>query len=587
MPKKKHEDDEMPGKKKMMPRPDDDEEDEDEEEDEPPPDDEEDEDDEEVDEDEDEGEDGEDEEDAKPPGKAKGGKPPFMKSKKKEHKQYQSNVSFRIGTVLKNWDGSFNTNPYMQIQAIDFDAAKYGILEARKWLSKNSFWGDQFTEDDGVLRFILRDEKDFSSTTLKTVPASAKYAQRHFANIKYFGQMKAERVRIYEKMFSILGVEIFKVGRWNGDDYQQSDLDEMVRNFNKVGFKPPVKLGHDEKSGDQAFGWIDKIYRKGEKLFADFIDIPEKVYKLIKDRGYDAVSSEVFWNLERNGKTYRRALKAVALLGAETPAVSDLAPLRTVVASLPTTGFGRLVTYTMKRTKEENSMRTYQEVSSDIRKFRNELNTAEQDADRLREQAAAGNEDAQRRLSDLQTKIADYRQKLDSFSDELLEISGGLAGTIAEQGAQIKTLADSHGRIMEERRAQSIETRVAKCSLPALRPLLTAAYDAASKSNSVGKYTVTADGKTTTEEMTGEAVLDKLVEEINSLSSKLFKQERVPTNKRSDGSTVNDENPTIELDRLTKEHMAKTNSKDYSASASAVLLENKELNERYRNWRSH
>jgi TRAP-type C4-dicarboxylate transport system substrate-binding protein len=42
-----------------------------------------------------------------------------------------------------------------------------------------------------------------------------------------------------------------------------------------------------------------------QTLYAD------EVAKLIKERGFDTVSSEIYWNLERGGKKFARALKAV------------------------------------------------------------------------------------------------------------------------------------------------------------------------------------------------------------------------------------------------------------------------------------
>ncbi len=73
-----------------------------------------------------------------------------------------------------------------------------------------------------------------------------------------------------------------------------------------------------------AAGWIGKLYRSGEKLIADFIDIPQKIYQLIENRAYRKVSSEIYMNIEVNGKKYPKLLGGVALLGADTPGVMNL-----------------------------------------------------------------------------------------------------------------------------------------------------------------------------------------------------------------------------------------------------------------------
>lgn len=135
-----------------------------------------------------------------------------------------------------------------------------------------------------------------------------------------------------EKLRSIEGVEIFSEGKWNGDVYSIADLDEMVRAFKETAAtcRPALKLGHNEDQellkgdGYPAAGWIGNLYRQGKKLIADFIDIPEKIYELIENKAYRHVSAEVYWDIECGENKYQRMLAAVALLGADMPAVTNL-----------------------------------------------------------------------------------------------------------------------------------------------------------------------------------------------------------------------------------------------------------------------
>jgi hypothetical protein len=163
---------------------------------------------------------------------------------------------------------------------------------------------------------------------------------------------------------AINGVEIFATGEWNGDKYDTTDLDEMVSNFDKVGYRVPIKIGHDEKSGDRAFGWVSAIRRVGNKLVADFTDLPAELYKLIKQKAYDSVSSEVFWNLDRNKQLFRRALKAVALLGCETPGVSDLKPVSASMMSV--SGDFRIYSFQRGHATMTNPAETFQEIVDDL-----------------------------------------------------------------------------------------------------------------------------------------------------------------------------------------------------------------------------
>lgn len=130
----------------------------------------------------------------------------------------------------------------------------------------------------------------------------------------------------------IQSVEIFSAGKWNGDEYSAKDLDEMVRAFeeNKDHIRPFLKLGHSEEQellaaeGLPAAGWVESIYRKGDKLMADLYDIPFKVYELIKKKAYRKVSCEIYINCEIEDRKYKYVIGAVALLGAETPGVMNL-----------------------------------------------------------------------------------------------------------------------------------------------------------------------------------------------------------------------------------------------------------------------
>jgi hypothetical protein len=132
--------------------------------------------------------------------------------------------------------------------------------------------------------------------------------------------------------YNISDVEIFAVGTWNGDKYQPQDLDAIVAAFNatKDALKPYLKIGHSEtqklleKDSLPAAGWIENLRRVGNKIVADFKRVPKKIYDLISVGAYSRVSSELYVNFEHNGAIWPFALKAVSILGGETPAVATL-----------------------------------------------------------------------------------------------------------------------------------------------------------------------------------------------------------------------------------------------------------------------
>lgn len=142
-------------------------------------------------------------------------------------------------------------------------------------------------------------------------------------------------------MGDVLNVEVFRVGQWNGERFGTSDLDSMVSAFGRVGYTPPVKLGHDDSPGAMAFGWVSNLRRVGDKLLANLVDVPDSLIAMIRAKRYDSVSVEIFNDLVRDGVKFVRALKAIAILGAQIPGVSGLRPISESL------GFGIEAPYTI------------------------------------------------------------------------------------------------------------------------------------------------------------------------------------------------------------------------------------------------
>lgn len=136
-------------------------------------------------------------------------------------------------------------------------------------------------------------------------------------------------------------VEIFATGRHQGSSeviISGRDLDDMVESFNNLsgedGFKPVLKLGHEDaqkyfgqKKGSPNLGFVEKIWREGEKVLANFANVPDAVVDLISKGRYNSVSIEMYPRAEYEGKVFSNVLTAVALLGAELPAVKGLKEL--------------------------------------------------------------------------------------------------------------------------------------------------------------------------------------------------------------------------------------------------------------------
>ncbi len=145
----------------------------------------------------------------------------------------------------------------------------------------------------------------------------------------------------------LLGVEIFRTGTFKPSSggtmvITGEHLDEMVASFGALvpigGFTPVLKLGHTDaqrfmgqKNGAPNLGIVAKIRRVRDLILADFTNVPDAVIALIRQKRFRNVSVEVVPEMEFEGTTFKNVLIAVALLGAELPAVKGLAELATTL----------------------------------------------------------------------------------------------------------------------------------------------------------------------------------------------------------------------------------------------------------------
>lgn len=148
------------------------------------------------------------------------------------------------------------------------------------------------------------------------------------------------------------GAEIFSAGTWNGLTFTESDLDVIESAFASLGLagRVPLKLGHNEDQpvtdGQPALGWVQRVWREGEKLFADFADLPTVVYDAIKSKAYKFVSVELLQDAHHGGIDFPWVLSAVSLLGADIPAVSNLRELAALTMTRTGLRFANRQTFT-------------------------------------------------------------------------------------------------------------------------------------------------------------------------------------------------------------------------------------------------
>ena len=153
-------------------------------------------------------------------------------------------------------------------------------------------------------------------------------------------------------LVNIRGMEIFRIGKWNGREFKKEDLERMASNFRELKGQlvPKLKITHRVKqetlAGLASFGDIVNIEARESggslRLFADIDFVPKRVAEWIRDKRFAERSIELRFGFKSGDKTFKDVISAVALLGHEIPAVAGMEPI--------------------KLSKEDNSLETKEEV---------------------------------------------------------------------------------------------------------------------------------------------------------------------------------------------------------------------------------
>ncbi|MGL5079277.1 MAG: hypothetical protein ACRDBG_26035 [Waterburya sp.] len=111
--------------------------------------------------------------------------------------------------------------------------------------------------------------------------------------------------------------------------YTDRELEQVCKNYDPTRHKAPVQIGHVE-STSPAYGWIEKlVYDRGRGVVMATVSYLDEAVDVIRKKLYQFVSATFYPpncpNHPKNGSGFY--LKALALLGAQPPAVKGLPPL--------------------------------------------------------------------------------------------------------------------------------------------------------------------------------------------------------------------------------------------------------------------
>lgn len=414
---------------------------------------------------------------------------------------------------------------------------------------------------------------------------------------------------LHEYSNSIKGIEIFATGTHNGDPYTVEDLDQMVAAAKELDYRPSLKIGHTKDTpGAPSFGWVKNLRRVGEKLYADFEDMHDSVVDAIRKRAYDTCSSEIYFNLKRGGKTFARALKAVALLGAEVPAVANLVPLHKM--EFAESGFDGIHAFEQKldvptealfetlservagliNLMKENDMAKNTDqikaLNAQVAEFKAKMNEMMKKKGKMKPEDMDDEEYKQlaaeaQSISDRIAQLESEDQEADSIATLTQQLAEAKARE-AKAEADRKELSERVARIENTERVARLGERVKACRVPAYRAGLEALYSyaLAHAAETVKIYAKDKDGKDVSTDKALVDIVDGIVSQINADAEKLFKSlAHTGFARREEGAS---EDASGEVAQRVVEYRSKhPEVKQYEVAMKAVLAADPDLAQRY------
>lgn len=329
----------------------------------------------------------------------------------------------------------------------------------------------------------------------------------------------------------IRNIQLFKTGEHNGEKFTMNDLRQIVDAFDKVGYSVPVKFGHVEEPGLPAFGWITRIWIDGKFLMGD-MEVQPFVYDQIKSTLYDSLSIEMFYDITRDGVTYPKALKAVALLGAETPGCAGIAPLRE--ATFAEGSFKKVVV------------------------FKEELNIMDKE------------KEAQ--FAELQSKVALMQASIASMQSEL-----------RNKDDEIKKRDEALLTFEEGSKQALIKSAVDKLKLTQFAPIMTAL--AGSVFSDKKKLKFMAEGASAPTEMTPFQMVEQCIEMLNKVASSMTGEMTQNQDHNSQRNMSAEKDPgalvRIETAKYMSTHKMEMTLANMRLAQKAVFAANPELKKAY------
>lgn len=220
--------------------------------------------------------------------------------------------------------------------------------------------------------------------------------------------------------------EVFKAGKYPQGTFTKKEITAIAKNYDPKFCEAPITIDHQQTG--PAYGWVENVKAEGEKLMVSFKEVPEAFEKDVNEGKYKKVSVELYRNLEGKGAY----LKAVSFLGAATPQVKGLEPIKFMEAEADiyeselledTEQFSEEEIVELKNqvTELENQLAKFKENNKKletIKSLKEKISYLTDEVASFKEKAQ-GKEEIEKELNDIKTAIK--KKEFDEFIDKQIE----------------------------------------------------------------------------------------------------------------------------------------------------------------------
>lgn len=189
--------------------------------------------------------------------------------------------------------------------------------------------------------------------------------------------------------------------------FTEGDLDAIVAAYDPQKRDAPLVFGHPKTDAAPAFGWVQKLKRTGNKLFALFAHVPGVVKDLVAKKHYRHVSMSLM--------TDRVTLRHVALLGAAQPAIDGLEAVE-----LHNGGDSICVEFSEAVTTEGDDTMTVEELQRQVGQLQGQIDALKAENATLK----AGKDEATQAKDSAESAKTDAEKKAEEVSAEFSAYKG-------------------------------------------------------------------------------------------------------------------------------------------------------------------